>query len=304
MASTLPAPTSRGTASSNGIELYYETHGDPDDPALLLVNGFSSQILGWPDGLRETFAARGRYVISFDNRDVGLSTHLDGVAVDLSTVSRPAEGEEPTVPYTLSSFGDDAIGLLDHLDIAAAHIAGVSMGGMIVQQTAIDHPDRILSMTSIMSTSGEAAYFESAPEAMEALLLPSPTERDAFVEQTATSGMLWASKRYGDRDALAKRAGQAFDRMFYPEGLARQIAAIRGSHSRVDGLRSLTVPTLVIHGHDDTLILPSGGERTAELVPDSHLLMLADMGHDLPEPLWPVIAGAMVGHQDVAAARG
>lgn len=290
------APTTSGRAAANGIELYYETHGDPADPALLLVNGFSSQILGWPDGFREAFAARDRYVISFDNRDVGLSTHLDGVQVDLSTVKRPADGEEPAVPYTLSSFGDDAIGLLDHLDIAAAHIAGVSMGGMIVQQTAIDHPDRVLSMTSIMSTTGEADYFQSAPEAMEALLLPSPTERSAFVEQAARSGMLWASKRYGDRDAIAARAGQAFDRMFYPEGLARQIAAIRGSHSRVDGLRSLGVPTLVIHGLDDTLILPSGGERTAELVPDAHLLMLADMGHDLPEPLWPTFAHFVGAH--------
>ncbi len=304
MASTLPAPTSRGTASSNGIELYYETHGDPGDPTLLLVNGFSSQILGWPDGFRETFAARGRYVISFDNRDVGLSTHLDGVAVDLATLKRPAEGEEPTVPYTLSSFGDDAIGLLDHLGIERAHIAGVSMGGMIVQQAAIDHPHRVLSMTSIMSTTGEGKYFESTPEANEALLSPSPTEREAYIVNSIASGSLWASKRYLDTDVLAERAARSFDRMFYPEGLPRQIAAIRGSHSRVDGLRSLTVPTLVIHGLDDTLILPSGGERTAELVPDAHLLMLADMGHDLPEPLWPVIVGAMVGHQDVAAARG
>lgn len=289
-------------APSNGIELYYETHGDPADPALLLVNGFSSQILGWADGFREQFADRGRHVISFDNRDVGLSTHLDGVKVNLADVRRPADGEEPTVPYTLSTFGDDAIGLLDHLGVDVAHIAGSSMGGMIVQQIAVDHPDRVLSMTSIMSTTGEGKYFQSSPEANEALLKPPPREREAYIANSAESTALWSSKKHYDKEAQADKAARAFDRMFYPEGLARQIAAIRGSASRVDGLKSLTVPTLVLHGRDDTLILPSGGERTAELVPGAHLLMLADMGHDLPEPLWPLIVDAMISHQDFATA--
>lgn len=285
-------------APANGIELYYETHGSPDDPAFLLVNGFSSQILGWADGFREMLADRGRYVISFDNRDVGLSTHLDGIQVDVGAVVKAvADGTElPPIPYTLSTFAQDGIGLLDHLGVEAAHIAGVSMGGMIVQQMAIDHPGRVATMTSIMSTTGEAEYFEATPEAQTALLTPPPAEREAFIANAVTNRKIFASRRYYDPDDAAKSAAAAFDRMFYPEGLARQLAAIRGSGHRADGLRALEVPTLVIHGRDDTLIMPSGGERTAELVPGANLLLLHDMGHDLPQPLWPLIIDAMISH--------
>ena len=280
------------------IELYYETHGDPADPALLLVNGYSSQILGWRAGFREQLAERGRFVISFDNRDVGLSTHLDGVEVDVVAVTKAALAGEPVppVPYTLSDFGDDGMGLLDHLGVGAAHIAGVSMGGMIVQQMAIDHPDRVLSMTSIMSTTGERGYFEAAPEALEALTAPPPVDRDEFIANGVASSKIWSSRRHYDPDAMAGFLAAAFDRMFYPEGLPRQMAAVRGSTPRADALGRLGVPTLVIHGRDDTLILPNGGERTAELVPGAHLLLLGDMGHDLPEPLWPVIIDAIISH--------
>ena len=280
------------------IELYYETHGDPADPALLLVNGYSSQILGWRAGFRDHLAERGRFVISFDNRDVGLSTHLDGVEVDVVAVTKAAlaGGPVPPVPYTLSDFGDDGMGLLDHLGVGAAHIAGVSMGGMIVQQMAIDHPDRVLSMTSIMSTTGERGYFEAAPEALEALTAPPPVDRDEFIANGVASSKIWSSRRHYDPDAMAAFLAAAFDRMFYPEGLPRQMAAVRGSAPRAEALGRLGVPTLVIHGRDDTLILPNGGERTAELVPGAHLLLLGDMGHDLPEPLWPVIIDAIIGH--------
>lgn len=284
-------------APSNGIELYYETHGDPGDPALLLVNGFSAQILGWFDGFREALAERGRFVVSFDNRDVGLSTHLDGVEVDVGAVTAAARaGETPDVPYTLSTFAADGIGLLDHLGIEAAHIAGSSMGGMIVQQMAINHPDRVLTMTSIMSTTGEPDYFESTPEASAALLQPRATERQAFIAQGVESRRLSCSRRYFDEVEMADNIARSYDRMFYPEGLPRQIAAIRASGDRADGLRSLDVPTLVIHGRDDTLIMPKGGERTAELVPGANLFMLNDMGHDLPRPLWPLIIDAIISH--------
>jgi pimeloyl-ACP methyl ester carboxylesterase len=285
-------------AQSNGIELYYETHGDRGDPALLLVNGFSAQIIGWFDGFREALADRGRYVISFDNRDVGLSTHLDGAAVDVPAVTAAAKAgtEIPPVPYTLATFAQDGVGLLDHLGIEAAHIAGSSMGGMIVQQMAIDHPDRVLTMTSIMSTTGEPDYFESTPEASAALLQPRPSDRDAFIVQGVASRRISCSRRYFDEEAMTKQIAQSFDRMFYPEGLNRQIAAIRASGHRAEGLRSLRVPTLVIHGRDDTLILPKGGLRTAELVPGANLLLLNDMGHDLPRPLWPLIIDAVISH--------
>ena len=298
-------PESGQQSDPTEITLYYETHGDPADPALLLVNGYSSQILGWRPGFREQLAERRRFVISFDNRDVGLSTHLDGVEVDVVAVTKAALAGEPAppVPYTLSDFGDDGIGLLDHLEIGSAHIAGVSMGGMIVQQMAIDHPGRVRSMTSIMSTTGERGYFEAAPEALQALTAPPPVDRDGFIANGVASSKIWSSRRHYDPDAMAGFLAAAFDRMFYPEGLPRQMAAVRGSAPRAEALGRLGVPTLVIHGRDDTLILPSGGERTAELIPGAHLLLLGDMGHDLPEPLWPVFIDAIISHTAHAGTR-
>ncbi|MGI9594508.1 MAG: alpha/beta fold hydrolase [Acidimicrobiales bacterium] len=292
------------TAPSNGIELYYETHGDPSDPALLLVNGYSSQIVQWGEGFREALAERGRFVISFDNRDTGLSTHLDGVDVDLPAVMAAANGDSPMpdVPYDLSSFAADAVGLLDHLAIDAAHIAGSSMGGMIVQQVAIDHPTRVLTMTSIMSTTSEPDYFESTPEAAAALTEVRPSEREAYIADSVEKGAVFCSPRYYDRTEAAKRSAVAFDRAYYPEGMVRQMAAIRASGDRADQLRRLETPTLVIHGRNDTLITPKGGERTAELVPGANLLLMHDMGHDLPRPLWPLIIDAMISHSSHAIA--
>ena len=155
-------------AEANGIELCFETFGDRSDPAVLLVSGYTSQLLGWDEGFCAELAARGRFVIRFDNRDVGLSTHLDGQHVDIAAVlaASAGRGEMPPVPYTLSAFSDDGFGLLDHLGIDAAHVMGMSMGGMIVQTMAIEHPERVLSMTSVMSTTGEAEYFQSLPEVM------------------------------------------------------------------------------------------------------------------------------------------
>ena len=291
------------------IRLYYETHGDPADPALLLVNGYSSQIIGWFEGFREQLAERGRFVVSFDNRDVGLSTHLDGVEVDLAAVSKAAaaaavSGEPmPPVPYTLSDFADDAAGLLDHLGVGAAHIAGMSMGGMIVQQMAIDHPDRVLSMTSIMSTTNEPGYFEATPEAMAALMTPPPPDRAGYIAASVASRKISSSRRYFDPDRVAEMVAAAYDRMFYPEGLPRQMAAVRCSRSRVESLRQLDVATLVIHGRDDPLIMPNGGERTAELVPGANLLLVGDMGHDLPTPLWPILIDAIISHTAHAGPR-
>jgi pimeloyl-ACP methyl ester carboxylesterase len=285
-------------APSNGIELYYETHGDPADPALLLVNGYTSQITQWGEGFREALAARGRYVISFDNRDVGLSTHLDGVMVDVAAVLAAAagKGEMPPVPYTLSTFAADGIGLLDHLGVESAHIAGSSMGGMIVQTMAIEHPSRVRTLTSIMSTTSEPGYFSSTPEAQAALLGVPPTEREAYIADTVERGRVYCSPRYYDDVEAAKKAAIAYDRAFYPEGALRQMAGIRASGDRSAGLRALRCPTLVIHGRADTLIQPSGGERTAEIIPGANLLMLNDMGHDLPRPLWPIIVDAIISH--------
>jgi pimeloyl-ACP methyl ester carboxylesterase len=286
------------TAPSNGIELCYDTFGDPADPALLLVMGFTAQLIAWDEEFCRSLAKHGRYVIRFDNRDCGLSTHLDGVPVDLAAVLTAWEeqGEMPPVPYTLSAFGDDGFGLLDHLGIERAHILGASMGGMIVQQMAVDHPERVITMTSIMSNTGEPDYSQSDPEAIASLMVPPPEERDEFVAFGVQRAKLFSSPRYFDEAESARRLAAAYDRAFYPEGALRQMAAIRASGDRAEGLRNLSVPTLVIHGRADKLVLPIGGERTAELIPGANLLLLHDMGHDLPRPLWPLIVDAVTSH--------
>ena len=280
----------------SGIELEYVTTGDPTDPPLLVVNGYTSQLISWQRGYIEQLVAQGLFVIQYDNRDVGLSSKLDGQAVSPGAVLSVslAGGPLPDVPYTLSDMAADGIGLLDHLGIDRAHIVGNSMGGMIVQTMAIEHPERIASVTSVMSSVGDPRVGRPTPEARDALLAPSPPDRDDYIAASLTS-QIWASKKYCDTGWLQENAAAHFDRCFYPEGATRQLAAIYASGDRSGGLAALDVPMLVIHGRDDTLITPEGGERTAELVPGSRYLLLADMGHDAPAPLWPVLAEAIGG---------
>lgn len=266
---------------SSGIELEYETHGDQRDPALLLVNGYTSQMIVWETELLDALTAQGLFVIVYDNRDVGLSSKVDEA-------------------YTLSEMAADGIGLLDHLGIEQAHIAGVSMGGMIVQMMAIEHPTRIASLTSIMSSPGDPAYGASTDEARAALLAPPAADREAYIEQSLTS-RTWLSKRYFSADVTQARAAAQYDRMFSPEGWARQFAAILATGDRSARLRELDVPTLVIHGRDDELITPSGGARTAELIDGATYLLVSDMGHDLPVALAPVFAETIGGHVRVAS---
>lgn len=197
----------------------YQTFGDPADPALVLVHGFTMQLIGWPDALCERLAAAGRYVVVFDNRDVGLSTKLDGRLVDPLAVlmAKLSGGDAPAVPYDLSDMANDVVGLMDALGIDRAHIAGASMGGMIVQTVAIEHPERVLSVTSIMSSTGNPLVGAPTDEARAALLAPPPTERQAYID-SAERITVWTSKRYTDIDEIKRRAAAAFDRMFYPEG--------------------------------------------------------------------------------------
>jgi pimeloyl-ACP methyl ester carboxylesterase len=286
-----------------GIELAYETIGSPADPPLLLVAGYGTQLIAWPRGFSAMLAAGGRFVIEYDNRDSGLSTKLDGAEVDMGALVVAAEaGDEARVreiaAYTLSDLAADGVALLDGLGIDRAHVLGASMGGMIAQQLAIEWPERVLSLVSMMSNTGEPDVGAPTPEALAALLSPSPTERSLYMEASATNGLIWASKRYGDRARLEALAGEQFDRCFYPEGVSRQLGAMLATGSRADGLRALAVPTLVIHGRDDQLIAPDGAERTAELVPGARLLMVDDMGHDRPEPLWPLLAEAILAHTE------
>jgi pimeloyl-ACP methyl ester carboxylesterase len=284
-------------ALPSGIELEYRTTGDPADPPLLTVCGYTSQMISWREGYIEQIAAQGLFVIQFDNRDVGLSTKLDGRLVSPAAVLTASLAGEPIppVPYTLSDMAADGIGLLDHLGIDRAHIVGNSMGGMIVQTMAIEHPDRVASVTSIMSSVGDQRVGAPTPEARDALLAPSPPDRDDYIAASVNS-LVWASRKYQDPDALREMAAWQYDRCFYPEGATRQLAAIYASGDRSDRLARLQVPMLVIHGRDDTLITPAGGERTAELVPGARYLLVSDMGHDMPRPLWPVLAEAIGGH--------
>lgn len=283
------------------VEIEYETFGSPDDPALLLVAGFIVQLTSWETEFCERLAATGRHVIRFDNRDCGLSTKLDGLhASPTEVMSALLTGAEmPEVPYTLSDMANDAIGLLDGLGIERAHVAGTSMGGMIAQTIAIEHPSRVLSLTSIMSSPGDPRTGKPTPEALAVLTAEPPTERAAYIDAAARC-TVWASKRYVDEAAIRQRAGEAFDRSFYPEGGPRQLAAIYASGDRSAGLAALDVPALVIHGRDDTLIGLDGGTATAEAIPGAALLVLTDMGHDLPPQLWPVVIGAMTGIAELA----
>jgi pimeloyl-ACP methyl ester carboxylesterase len=284
----------------DGITLEYDTFGSPTAPALLLVGGYGAQLIAWAPGFCERLASAGRFVIRFDNRDCGLSSKLDGEAVDVGAVvaARSAgdlERARALAPYTLSEMADDSLGLLTGLEIERAHIVGSSMGGMVAQTIAIEHPERTLTLTSMMSTTGEPEFGQSSPAAGEALSTPPPSDREGYID-AAKRYLIWGSKRYADLSAARELAAASYDRCYYPEGVSRQLAAMIASGSRADGLRKLQVPTLVIHGLDDTLIAPSGGERTAALIPGAQLLLLADMGHDRPVPLWPQTCEAILEH--------
>jgi len=284
----------------SGLTLAYEVTGSPNDPPLLLVSGLGSQLISWDDGLCALLAEAGRYVVRFDNRDVGLSTKFGDDPVDLPALFAAAgagdgDAARALVPYTLSDMALDAVELLDALGIGRAHVVGASMGGMIAQTMAIAHPDRVATLTSVMSTTGEPEYGRSTREARQVLLTPARPGRDEYIEDSVRA-LVWHSKRYADPDEVRALAARAYDRCFYPVGTGRQLAAVTASGSRADGLRALAVPTLVIHGLDDTLIEPSGGRRTAELVPGAELLLVPDMGHDRPRPLWPTLVGAIASH--------
>jgi pimeloyl-ACP methyl ester carboxylesterase len=279
------------------IELEYDHFGNPTDPALLLIMGFTAQMVAWEEEFCQQLANRGHFVIRFDNRDCGLSTKLHGVPSNSDAVIMAAmmETEMPPVPYTLSDMAADAMKVLDHLNIERAHIMGASMGGMIAQTVAIEHPHRVKTLISVMSQPGELTIGQPTQEAMELIVTPAPSDRDEYIA-FAPKWQLWQSKKYRSDEVSRRNAIRDFDRSNYPEGGPRQMAAIYASGSRAEGLQKLQVPTLVIHGTEDQLITPSGGERTAELIPNSTLLMVDDMGHDMPQPLWPFYLDAISKH--------
>ena len=256
-------------ARNGDVELYYEVFGDPADPTLLLVNGLGSQCINFPVDWCEMFVARGYQVVRFDNRDVGLSSKLDGVE------------------YALTDMARDALAVLDAVGVARAHVMGLSMGGMIVQRLAIDHADRLLSMTSVMASSGEAEYTRSSPEAVAVLTAEPATSRDEYIDNHVAAIRIYGSDpAWLEETDVRARAAAAYDRCFCPSGIGRQMMAVGADGPRADALRDVRLPALVIHGSRDTLIDPCGGRRTAELIPGARYVEIEGMGHDYPPAVW------------------
>jgi pimeloyl-ACP methyl ester carboxylesterase len=285
------------TLHANGIDLHYDTIGDPDDVPLLLVMGLGAQMTAWDDDFCQGLADRGFYVARYDNRDVGLSSQIDsGQHHDgefLALFMKAAQGEPIEAPYLLTDMAADAVAVLDELGIDAAHVVGASMGGMIAQTVAIEHPDRVLTLTSIMSTTGEREVGQATPEAIQRLMAPRPSDRESAIDFSVETSRVIGSPDHFDETRTRAKAAEFYDRAFYPSGIARQMLAILASGSRADALGALDLPTLVIHGDVDPLVTPSGGARTAELVPGAELLVIEGMGHDLPPAIWPQIIDAI-----------
>jgi pimeloyl-ACP methyl ester carboxylesterase len=279
-------------AAVNGLELEYESFGDPASTPLLLVMGLSYQMIEWDDEVCQLIAGRGFWVTRFDNRDVGLSTKLDHLGTpDLMALAMGTA--EPL--YTLNDMAGDAVGLLDVLGITAAHIVGISMGGMIAQLIAIDHPERVLTLTSIMSTVGGPKVVQAEPEVAAALLVPPGPSREARVENSlAARRLINGAGLPFDEDGARRKAERAVDRCFHPDGALRQLVAILTAPDRAPALGRLTIPTLVIHGENDPLVPPDNGRQTEAALHDTRLMMIPHMGHNLPERVWPQVIDAIV----------
>jgi pimeloyl-ACP methyl ester carboxylesterase len=288
------ARDSRRVAVGDGIEICYESFGDRDDPAILLIAGFWAQLLAWPPGFVDELVKRGHFVVRFDNRDAGLSTHLhDAPRPDPRAAF---EGDVSSASYTLSDMAGDVAGLMDALGLQSAHIVGVSMGGMIGQTLAIERPDRVHSLTSVMSTTGNPAVGQSTEAALAALLAPPARTRQDAVERVIATLRVIGSPAYKlDEAGIRARSALAFDRANDPIGVGRQLLAILASGDRTPQLRHVHIPTLVLHGADDPLISLSGGRATAEAIPGAELVVIEGMGHDLPPQLWAMIAAQIAG---------
>ena len=280
--------------ASGGVEIAYETFGDPGDVPVLLVMGLGAQLISWREGFCRALVERGHFVVRYDNRDVGLSTHLhDAPRPDFGAL---LAGDGSSAAYRLGDMADDAVRLLDHLGLGSAHLVGASLGGMIAQTITIDHPDRVRSLTSIMSTTGDRSVGGATPAATAVLLRPPSTSREEAVQRDVEAQRVLGSPGYPIEEAeVRERAGQAYDRATDPAGVARQLAAIYASGDRTAALSGVGVPTLVVHGSADPLIDVSGGRATAAAVPGAELVVVEGMGHDLPAALWPQVVDAITG---------
>lgn len=290
-------------ARSNGIEIEYETFGPSPSAGgaepLLLIMGLGTQMLGWTEAFCEHLVERGHHVIRYDNRDVGLSTKFADAEHDsvLEAFGKAASGQPVKTAYELRDMAADAAGLLDALALPRAHVVGASMGGMIAQSLAIDSPDRVATLTSIMSHTGEPGLGQPTPEAGQVLMTPAPLGRDAVIAQALRTWKIIGSPGFPfDEARIRDRAARSFDRCHHPAGSERQLVAIVAAGSRRDALERLQTPTLVIHGEDDPLVPLEGGRATLEAVPEAQSLFIPGMGHDMPVELYDALADAISGH--------
>lgn len=275
------------------IELEYEVFGDPGAPPVVLVMGFAMQMVAWDDDFCAALAQRGFRVVRFDNRDVGLSTHLSDLGVP--DFMRAMMGDSSVAPYTLGDMADDVAKLLDALELRAAHVVGASMGGFMVQELAIRQPDRVLSLASIMSHTGARALAQPTPEASAALFSPPPIDRASAVDRAIGIWRVIGSPGFPfDEARIRRRAALAWDRDHDPMGVMRQMAAVLTSRDRTQDLGRVRAPAVVIHGAADPLIPVEGGQATAAAIPGARLLVVPGMGHDLPAGAWPAIIDAIV----------
>lgn len=283
------------TAQANGIDIAYEVTGD--GPPLLMVMGLGGQLTDWPAGLISLLSERFT-VIAFDNRDSGLSTHFSSTPPSTKDLFKAQFSRKPVdAEYQLTDMASDAVGLLDALNVERAHVVGMSMGGMISQTIAIEHPDRVLSLTSVMSNTGDNKNGNIAAKLMVKLARrPEPSRETAVEDSLAMFSMIAGSS--WDREQHRLRSIESFERSWSPAGTGRQLAAIKASPDRTSLLAGVTVPTLVVHGLSDPLVRSSGGIATARAVPGARLLMFPDMGHDLPATRWAELTDAISANAD------
>jgi pimeloyl-ACP methyl ester carboxylesterase len=281
---------------ANGLNIAYDEFGERGAPPLLLIMGLGSQMIFWREDFCRALAARGFRVIRFDNRDVGLSTHFDSAGMPnvMLIAAAAATGRPAQVPYLLSDMAADTAGVLDALDIPRAHIVGTSMGGMVAQALAINHPTRVRSLTCLMSSTGNPTLPPPRPEVLAVLLAPPPTTREEAIERGVLTYRTIGSPGFPFNEAEVRSiVTQSYDRCYDPVGTARQLAAIMASGSRIEALRRLDVPTLVIHGREDPMVAFAAGEELAATIPSAEFLPIDGMGHDQPRPLWPRLIDAV-----------
>lgn len=288
------------TAKANGIEIEYETFGDRSGRPLLLIIGLGGQLIAWSEEVLKELVDDGHFVIIFDNRDTGLSSKMEetGVPDVAGTLGALMKGEKVKVPYTFYDMGDDAVGLLDALGIKKAHICGMSMGGAIAQTIAISHPGRLLSLILIYAPTGNPHLPQPKPEIMSLLMAPPVTERNAYVEQAINTFRTISGSAFSVDEERGRQAFQrAYDRSYYPDGVARNFLANFGRGNRSRALPSITAPTLVIHGDEDPLVPVENGRDAAEAIPGAELMIIKGMGHYPPHGgPWPQIVKAIAAH--------